>query len=180
MNADTLTQDRLKELLHYDPETGLFTWLPRGRKCFNSDKSHRAWNAKNANRIAGNTAGRGYCTIRHYAKNYAAHRLAFLYMTGEFPAHEVDHINGSYADNRWCNLRVVTHAENCRNAKRNTLNTSGHTGVSWHKRQRRWCAYIHANGKLNYIGCFTSVELALLARKQAELDFEYHYNHGRP
>lgn len=98
-----LTQTRLKELLFYNPETGNFTWLVRS-----------------ADRIKiGQTAGcldktNGYISIKVDKRRYTGHRLAYLYMTGEFPT-EIDHINRNRADNRWENLRNVPHSINMKN-----------------------------------------------------------------
>lgn len=93
-----LTQEELKQKLIYDPETGIFTWIPRPR-------SFRR------NYVAGGQMLNGYITIG-VGKPYLAHRLAFLYMTGQFPTNQVDHINRIRNDNRWCNLRDATSSEN--------------------------------------------------------------------
>ena len=99
-----LTQARLKELLHYDPETGAFTWRV--------DRT----NGRRAGDLAGSTR-EGHITIGVEGTQYYAHRLAVLYMTGKWPkaGMHVDHINRQKADNRWCNLRVVSHSKNMRN-----------------------------------------------------------------
>ena len=101
-----LTQEELKELLHYDPDTGVFTW-----------KKGRQGRIKKGG-IAGNEDQSGYCKIVVKGKRYGAHRLAFLYMEGYFPEHQVDHINRDRGDNRWVNLREATHTCNMRNCSR--------------------------------------------------------------
>lgn len=103
-----ISQARLKELLTYVPETGLFYW--------NKKNGSRCWTGKRAgtSRINHHTT---YVMIGLDKKVYAAHRLAFLYMTGTIPA-VVDHINGVGSDNRWSNLRAVTPRQNSENKKK--------------------------------------------------------------
>lgn len=123
-----LTQDELKELLHYDPDTGVFTW-----------KVSPTNNVKVGD-VAGCRYPEGYIKVHFKGKPYRAHRLAFLYMTGEWPKDQVDHINHIRDDNRWRNLRDVSHQENHRNMTRQKNNTSGVTGVYWEKAKKKWCA----------------------------------------
>jgi hypothetical protein len=161
-----LTQERLKELFHYDPDTGVFTWL----KC--SGKA-------SAGSVAGYVDSLGYRVIRVYGKAYKAHRLAFLYMTGSCPYVATDHINGLKDDNRFVNLRSVTVRQNNMNSPRSKSNRSGIVGVGWLKDKKRWRATITVDGRLIYIGVFSDVADAAAARKQAEIDHGFHPNHGR-
>ena len=107
------TQQELKRQLHYNPETGVFTWL-----------------VSNNNRIrVGDKAGavssgKSYCRIKINGKSYGAHRLAFFYMHGEFPLKDVDHVDGNGLNNKWLNLRQVTHQENQKNQRLRKDNTS--------------------------------------------------------
>jgi len=167
MNADTLTQTYLKELLHYDPDTGLFTW------------TRRISNFVKAGDLAGGRNQRGYWKIMIKNKSYAAHRLAFLYMTGEFPAIDTDHINGDKADNRWINIRAVSTMENMQNQKMGKANTSGVVGVGLIANSPKWKAYIRVSGHYIHLGCFTDKEAAASARKDAEQRYGFHENHGR-
>ena len=114
-----ITQKELKDLLHYDPETGVFTWLKSGK-------------GRKAN---GETRGltNGYFTIRINWRQYKAHRLAWLYVYGVWPKGQIDHINHNTTDNRIANLREVTNQENHRNMSLSKNNTSGVTGVYWGK-----------------------------------------------
>jgi len=161
-----LTQSILKSRLHYEPETGIFTWLV----------NHHSVKAAT---VAGSANGNGYIHIGVSGKNTQAHRLAFLYMTGEFPPDEIDHINGARNDNRWSNLRPVSRAENNKNSKRRHDNTSGVTGVSWCKTRKRWAAHIQVDGKPVNLGRFTDFFEAVSARKLAERKYNFHPNHGR-
>jgi len=137
-----LTQARLKEILKYNPETGIFTWLVRrrGTACIGSK--------------AGTPSPAGYCQIMVDAKRYLAHRLAFLYMTGEFPKSEVDHINRDNTDNSWSNLRLATRSQNVANTKLFKTNKSGYRNVCWDKGISRWRADVKLNNKSKYLGHF--------------------------
>ena len=118
-----LTQARLRELLHYDPETGVFAWInPTNKSIKKGD-------------IAGSINGQGYREIKIDYKQYNASRLAWLYMHGYFPEHEVDHRNRIRGDGRWENLRHTSHSCNMRNKSIYKNNKSGIAGVIWHKRQ---------------------------------------------
>jgi len=162
-----LTQARLKELLHYDPDTGIFTWKDRcgGRIKIGS--------------VAGGPHIDGYQHIRVRGKRLLSHRLAFLYMSGAFPTLDVDHINHKRNDNRWVNLRVVNRRDNRRNSRVAAHNTSGTIGVSYHKRDKRWQAYITGHTGRRHLGYFATLEEATTARAKANLRYNYHPNHGK-
>jgi len=147
-----LTQARLKELLHYDPETGVFV----------RRKSRRA---DLINTRAGATSSEGYCVIKIGTRAFKAHRLAFLYMTGAPPPAEVDHINRDRADNRWVNLRAATARENGGNKGPRRDNASGHRGVSWYKRGGKWRVQGKRNGRKKHLGYFSSLEEAAAVAK---------------
>lgn len=154
-----LTQARLKEILSYDPETGLFTWLLRKAK------------KTKIGGIAGGIDGYGYVGIELDGKTYRAHRLAFLYVNGKFSKDDVDHINHIRSDNRFTNLREATTMENCRNRKMQSNNTSGFKGVNYNKQQGKWTANIRISKKLKHLGYFETKEAANLVRKKAEKEF---------
>lgn len=165
-----LTQELLKEHLTYDSETGLFVW--------------NKWNGGRSVKgsLAGDIHPGGFRRIAVCGKRYKAHRLAWLYMTGEFPKHEIDHINGDPSDNSWSNLREVSHSENMRNMKRHKTNTSGQTGVYLIKKYlpiEKWRAQIVFNNRNIQLGTYTDYESAVAARKKAEIEFGFHKNHGR-
>jgi len=151
-----LTQEYLKSILHYDPETGIFTWL----KCRNKNLV-----GSKAGYIC-SSRGHGYVKIRIKSKQYLAHRLAFLYMGGKIPQ-TIDHINQDRADNRWCNLRECTRSQNGANQKSyRKNNTSGYRGVHLHpcgKYMSRMCN----NGRRYYLGLFDNPEAAHEAYKKA-------------
>ena len=154
--TNELTVEYLRSILHYSPETGVFTWKVR--------TSTRV----KAGDVAGSLDGHGYLQIKVCSRLYLAHRLAWLYTYGEWPKDQLDHINRNRLDNRIANLREVTNKQNHQNKSKPSNNTSGHTGVSWHKRDSKWQAQIAHNYKRIHLGFFATMEEALSARKAAE------------
>ena len=170
-----LTQELLKELLDYDQETGKLTWKRRERKWFKSDRQFKTWNSRYAEKEAFTALNdKGYCHGHILSKSYKAQRVIWLYMIGEWPK-EIDHINHDRKDNRWFNLREVSHQENCENRSKYSFNKSGQTGVYWHKTSQKWRSVI---GRKN-LGCFDLLEDAITARKVADMKYNYHENHGK-
>jgi len=152
--AGELTQEQLKEQVQYDPTSGVFTW-----RAARSGVPHRS--------IAGSPNNLGYIKITILRKHYYAHRLAWFYMTGEWPPHSIDHINQNPSDNRWINLRAATHSENHRNVSLRSDSTSGIKGVSLHKETGKWRAHIKINGKAKHLGLFHTIEEAARVRQAA-------------
>jgi hypothetical protein len=144
-----LTQERLKELLHYDPETGIFTWMV--------DRRGGAW----AGDIAGRLTSRGYWEIRIDFKFCSAARIAWLYVHGELSESvEVDHINRVRHDNRISNLRLATLAQNKQNISPKRNSRSGLLCVCWNSSEKKWLARICISGKRKYLGLFETAEEA--------------------
>lgn len=139
-----LTQERLQTLLSYDPNTGKFYW-----------KSSRG--SKKAYSEAG-VLHKGYRYIKIDSVKYGAHRLAVMYMIGEFPPEDTDHINGQKDDNRWVNLRPVTRKQNAANAKLNKGNFLGIKNVRMLPDTKKFQVVIGAKS----FGCYEDVELAEL------------------
>lgn len=136
--------DSLKEILSYSPETGAFHW-----------KQTRGGRAL-AGAEAGTYEAQGYRTIFVWGKKHKAHRLAWLYMTGEWPALGIDHMDGNKGNNAWANLRQVTvrqNAENKRRARRDNK-SSGLLGVTWNNRTRSFQARIQVKGRSHSLGYF--------------------------
>ncbi len=171
-----LTQEYLKECLHYSPDTGVFTWLERPLEHFKSDSYFKSWNRKYSGKVAGSAKKQwrtSYILIRINSKTYRAHRLAWLHHQGEFPKNQIDHIDGNGLNNKINNLRDVTHGENMRNKRLQLNNTSGVKGVYWRKLKQKWQADICISGKRNHLGYFKNKEDAAAARKEAELKHGY-------
>jgi len=143
-----LTAEQLREVLDYDPATGEFRWK-------------RSRYAQRIGTLAGSTLPAGYRTLVVNRSQYLAHRLAWLFMTGSWPEHTVDHRNGRRDDNRWHNLRHATMGENSQNKRRALRrNTGGLLGVSFCSERGNWRAMIMANGKSHYLGRYPTKEEA--------------------
>lgn len=141
-----ITQKQLKTFLEYDPLTGIFTWIkPTSRRVSIGQKvtCQSNW---------------GYVHIGLLGKRHKAHRLAWLYMTGEWPEDGIDHRNGIRNDNRWLNLRPASKAQNGFNSKTPVTNTTGFKGV--YRSGKRFRAQLKINGSHTHLGCFGSPEEA--------------------
>jgi len=163
----SITQSQLKEQLHYNPDTGIFT-----NRVYRSGRALKG-------AIAGHICNtHGYVIIKINEKRYQAHRLAWLYMYGNFPKDDIDHINHNRADNQIVNIRAVSRQENLRNKSKSKNNTSGVIGVSWSKNAKKWYAKIAVFYKQIHLGYFTDKSDAVNARKEAEKQYGFHKNHG--
>jgi len=167
MTEQSITQNRLKELLICDVDKGLFTWKPRNQKGF-----------KMSGKPAGNFSVEGYYVLKIDKRLYKVHRLVWLYAYGEFPKGEIDHIDHDRGNNGLANLRDTLHGDNARNQSMRNTNTSGHMGVGWRETNQKWQARINAGGKRISLGLFATREAAIVARKAAEILYGYHTNHG--
>lgn len=174
-----------RALISYNPQTGEMAWKPRPVWMFartgKRTRQHtaNAWNAKHAGSSLTTKNKGGYIKLHIFYRFYGGHRIAWLIHTGKWPDHHIDHINGDPADNRFANLRAVSFSENMRNVKRNTRNTSGHTGVYWLPRSGKWGARINHNKKTISLGSFENKQDAIAARARAERQYGFHPNHGR-
>jgi hypothetical protein len=159
-----ITVERLKELLRYDPETGIFTWVAK---------------ASSFSRVSvGSTAGTEggpyrYIHIKVDGQKYRAHRLAFLYMTGRWPEHGVDHRDTDGTNNRWSNLREATAAQNAANCGAYSNGRLGIKGITFTK--GAYQAQIHRGGKRFYLGRHPTAAAAKASydAKMVEFDGEF-------
>lgn len=144
----TLTQERLKEVLHYDHDTGVFTWITKiGTRVKSGDN-------------AGCNDGKGYLSIMIDYKNYRCHRLAWLYVYGVLPSGKIDHRDTIRNHNWISNLRDVTHVVNLQNQKKcHKHNATGFLGVSLLK-SGKYASQIKVKGNVKYLGTFTTPEEA--------------------
>ena len=170
MASKILTQSRLKELIHYNPDTGFFTWIARIKGIQIGSKAGCVHKNK--------TNGYRHVFIGIDREQHKAHRLAFLYITGDWPKKEVDHEDQDGTNNKWSNLRDVSHFKNQQNMSKPSDNTSGVVGVCWHKTYSNWTARIKVNGKQYFLGCFKCFNDAVIVRKMAEYEHGFHKNHG--
>ena len=168
-NNSTLTQERLKELLHYDPDTGVL------RRTHAMDRGH---NIYEKDFIPKSITPAGYLQIGLFKYPYLVHRLTFLYVEGRWP-HEIDHIDGDRLNNKWLNLREVDPATNRRNMGIPINNRSGVRGVYWYPRYQKWEATIGKGGEHFYLGRYDSFDDAVAARLTAEKNLDFHNNHGK-
>lgn len=153
-----LTAERLRELLDYDPETGVFRW---------KDVRRYGFPRKRVGQVAGSIDGEGYILINIGGTKYGAHRLAWLYVYGRWPQPMTDHRNGVRHDNRFANLREASRAQNKRNERRRRDNTSGHKGVVFRPESGRWRARISVDGSRIALGTFDTREAAAAAYASA-------------
>ena len=163
MSKPILTQEYLREIIYYDPETGWMSW-----------NENKVWTKRGA---IGYTNSWGYRVVMIDGKNYFVHRLAWLYIYGYFPPHQLDHVNHDRLDNRISNLREVTNQQNQMN-RRFTGNSSGFRGVYWDKERKRWAPKIKVNQVIINLGRFTTLEEAISMRLFAEAEYGFHANHG--
>lgn len=182
-----LTQDIVQELLEYNPHTGELFWKMRSPSRFSSKRICNSWNATHAGKKASSSASRNRSQISIFGRNYNTHRIAWLWMTGEWNADfDIDHINGDPSDNRFANLRRATASQNAANL--NFLpknNTSGALGVSFDRRpaalRKRWLAQIKVGGKYKFIGRYETREEAHGAYMQFKKEaFKEYANSPRP
>ena len=155
MATHSITQERLKSLLTYDPGTGEFRWRAKRPRC-------------TVGALAGTTTYHGYTVIKLDGATYRAHRLAWLYMFGTWPDTELDHVNRIRSDNRAVNLRKATRFLNCQNREKPAKAHSRYIGVSKGFAGKRWRAYIDKDGRRVTLGVFDTEQAAIKARKNAE------------
>ncbi len=169
---DLPSPEYLRQRLRYEPETGRLIWRE-------SSEMRQCWNTRYVDTQAGRVNNRGYVGVKLDGCEYQAHRIIWTIVYGDWPKSEIDHINGNRLDNRIDNLRDVDRVENGRNLAKRKDNTSGVTGVYWNRQCHKWEARIMVNNATKYLGLFSNIEDAVNTRKAAEMEFEFHTNHGR-
>ena len=179
------TPETLRKLLRYEPDTGKLFWLERTTDMFDdgirsAEQRCRMANSRNTGKEALTASCHGYRMGRVNYARVSAHRVIWAMVNGEWPVDQIDHINGVRDDNRIENLREVSTQENLRNQKVRSTNTSGKTGVYRRGKTSAWYAQIVVSGKCIHIGTFSDKNLAIEARKDADSDYGFHQNHGRP
>lgn len=145
-----ISREYLQQLYQYDPKTGIWS---RAR-------NYGRWKKCAA---VGTVTRYGYVYLKIDGHGFMAHRLAWLYMTGNWPNGDIDHINGDRADNRWSNLREATRKQNAANSKKRK--SHGIKGV--HLISGKWVALIYRNGRNERLGSFDTMEEAAAARRVA-------------
>jgi len=160
-------RDRFLEVFNYDGVTGLLTWKVRTS------------NRVTVGAVASCPSGNGYIKVRVDSVLHYAHMVIATMVFGDIPDRfEIDHINGNRSDNRICNIRLVSPQENRRNQGGRKDNRSGATGVIWRTDAHKWAAYIGLGDRIKHLGLFDSFNQACHARKDAEVLYKFHKNHG--
>ena len=162
-----ITHQQVIDAFSYDPVTGVLSWknptsnrVRKGAVCGTPDKD-------------------GYLQVGFMGKYLKTHRVIFLYMTGNHPQYEIDHINGDVTDNRWVNLRDATKHQNSQNTKLTSRNTSGVKGVSWCNQKRKWRCLVISEGKYIHAGYFSDIQRATDAVRAARIKVHKQFvNHG--
>jgi len=158
--------ESIKKLLNYNPSTGVFTW-----------RVNRKGKVKQGD-VAGTMTNNGYISITANMQRCLAHRLAFMFVYGRVPF-EIDHINHDKTDNRLENLREVRRSDNNKNLSLPSHNKSGVIGVCWLNKRKSWLAFIHVDNKMVSLGETKCFDKAVEKRKQAEIYYGFHENHGQ-
>ena len=173
------SQCLLRSLIDYNAESGEMWWLHRGREFFGKDSAYKRWNTRYCGaRAFASPHKDGYLQGCLFKRSYLAHRIIYKLHYGCDPLH-IDHIDGVRDNNAIENLRSVTHTDNMRNTKRRGDNLTGATGVTYIEEYDRWRAMISVDKKNISLGCYATKEEAIKARKDGEVMYGFHDNHGR-
>ncbi len=163
MSKPILTQEKLREL-------------------FTNKDDVLYWNKAKSNRVAGKKAGytsdSGYRVISVDNFKYREHTLIWIWYYGYMPKQQIDHIDHDKLNNSIDNLRLVSAKENNKNRPKQSNNSSGCVGVSWHKRASKWQAYVKNDGLVIFLGYFISKDEAKHASLSARRQLGFHENHG--
>lgn len=177
-----ISPEELRELISCNPLTGELLWKEREPARFTATPGRSAahqcslWNSRWAGKSAvAQITAEGYLQGRILGRSYCAHRIVWAIAKGEWPKGYLDHINGIRSDNRIQNLRDVDDEGNARNAAIRHDNSSGQQGVFLRRSTGRW----HAQIGNKYLGSFRTFAEAVSVRKAAEVELDYHPNHGR-
>lgn len=172
----------LNEMFLYCPVSGILYWKIRPVHHFEDSIVAKRWNTRFSGKVAGNEKfskknGKSYVCVGFLGKLWFIHRVIFKIIYN-FEPEQIDHINGNGLDNRMCNLRASDQNDNGKNKHRLSNNTSGICGVGFHRLSNRWRARITVDGKAIFIGAFKTFDEAVVARREAEIFYGFHEEHG--
>lgn len=187
MNESEMDYSYVAARLDCCPDSGVLRWRSRPPTDFKTEAACIMWHKRFSGKEAGGVREFGSISYRYitfYGNQIGSHRIAWLLYTGNWPKHQIDHIDGNGMNNRRSNLRDVPQAVNLKNRKSQINNKSGITGVYWDKKRGKWVSQIalgHSdkNRRISHIGSFDNIFDAACARKSAERRLDYHENHGR-
>lgn len=170
----------LRTLLKAEISTGKLMWNHRPKELFATKRAFNTWNARWAGKEAFTAlSSDGYFMGAIFGSTYRAHRIVWALHYGDWPDNQIDHINGDKTDNRVLNLRQASQMENNRNCALSKNNKSGYNGVYFDGRRNTWRAFITINYKTISLGSYVGKEMAIAMRKNAEINYGFHENHGR-
>lgn len=183
MDSQSITPEVVRQLLDYNPDNGVLTWRKRSRGWFKNNRRWGTWNSRYAGKAAGSvwtSPKTGYQSRQIYilGKNKKEHRLIWMWMTGEYPPKQIDHINRDATDNRWSNIRSTKNISNNMNMSMNSSNTSGVSGVCWHKHAKKWVAKCEVNGVRHCLGYFNNLDEAAMEVMEFRADNGFDPGHG--
>lgn len=161
-----ITQNAVKRLFNYNELTGELSFIETKGKGKRKDKK------------VGCINNAGYLVVWADNKLHQSHRLIWLHYYGRLPKNGIDHINGDKLDNRIKNLRDVSQGDNTKNRRKSKNNKSGFNGVFWDGTLKKWRARVNVNKKIINLGCFNDKSKAISARKDADVKYGFHDNHG--
>lgn len=176
------SKEEIEDVLEYNSCLGILVWKIRPESHFINGTACKKWNTRYSGRPAGSVSGTdGYLYIRINKNRYLSHRLVMILALGDRFDHdlEVDHKNGERLVNKVENLRLVTIGENRKNSQLSSKNTSGHVGVHFCRRSKRWIAKVQVNGRHIHIGAFVEKASAALAAETARQMYGFSDTHGR-
>lgn len=168
-NLEMISVEELKTFLSYDPSTGLVKWA------LNLNSRARVGREFGMKRRSKRTF---YRFGKIHGVPYHTHHVAWAIYYGEWPDGFIDHVNHDGTDNRIENLRVVSVSENNKNMRLRKTNKSGHVGVSWFSRDKKWRVQVSVRGRNTHVGYFDNLEDAVASSKAAHESHGYHANHG--
>jgi hypothetical protein len=178
--AQLVSPEQLRDLIDYNPASGRMTWRVRPECLFRTPGEARRWNGLYAGKPAGTAIdGQGYLQIKIFSRCYLSHRVAWAVHYGAWPQ-IIDHKNHVKSDNRLRNLRSVSRLVAQRNQSQHRSNSSGFTGVAFHRKTGKWMAFIKDRGSQVNLGYFDQIEDAVAARRAAERRLGYRGGQPRP
>ncbi|HID9383199.1 HNH endonuclease [Enterobacter kobei] len=169
----------LQECFSLDQKSGVLSWNYRPIHHHKDEHYHKIWNSRFLGKRAGWVGKNGYCYVTIDNRHFLAHRIVWALTKGEWPQGVIDHVDGNPLNNRPENLRDVEFPVNMKNLPTPKNNKSGVCGVQWHEKSGKWMARIRCDGVVHYLGIYPTIEEAACVRKEAEVKFGFHANHGR-